>query len=137
MLFENKGLQCTDCTMTWQRHERSIFMLEHNNDSINVPSLWYYTTPVRIFLFRIKRTLWHIRAQKWPISHCAANIWICPLSYQSLHCFKRMQFLVHPVNKGLVPIHYKYFIRNLTLHHFLLSPEVWNIRISINLTVMS
>ena len=33
-----------------------------------------------------------------------------------------MEFLVHPVNKGLVPIHYKYFVRNLTLHHFLLSP---------------
>ena len=33
---------------------------------------------------------------------------------------------VHPVNKGLVPIHYKYFVRNLTLHHFLKSPEVWN-----------
>ena len=48
-----------------------------------------------------------------------------------------MEFLVHPVNKGLVPIHYKYFIRNLTLHHFLLRPEVWNIRVSINLTVTS
>ena len=31
----------------------------------------------------------------------------------------------------------KYFVRNFTLHHFLLSPVVWNIRISINLTVMS
>ena len=31
-----------------------------------------------------------------------------------------------PVNKGLVPIHYKYFVRNLTLQHFLLSPEPWN-----------
>ena len=40
---------------------------------------------------------------------------------------------MHPVNKGLVPIHYKYFVRNLTLHHFLLSPEAWNMRISINL----
>ena len=44
---------------------------------------------------------------------------------------------MHPVNKGLVvTIHYKYFVRNLTLHDFLLSPEVLNIR-SINLTVMS
>ena len=41
---------------------------------------------------------------------------------------------MHPVNKGLVPIHYKYFIKNLTLHHFLLSPEVWNMHVSINLT---
>ena len=41
---------------------------------------------------------------------------------------------MHPVNKGLVPIHYKYFVRNLTLHHFLLSPEAWNMRISIKLT---
>ena len=41
---------------------------------------------------------------------------------------------MHPVNKVLVPIHYKYVIRNLTLHHFLLSPEVWNTCISINLT---
>ena len=37
---------------------------------------------------------------------------------------------MHPVNKGLVPIHYKYF----TLHHFLLSPEAWNMLVSINLT---
>ena len=43
------------------------------------------------------------------------------------------EFLVHPVNKGLVPIHYKYFVRNLTLHHFLLSPEVWNIRVSMRI----
>ena len=43
-------------------------------------------------------------------------------------------FLVHPVNKGLVPIHYKYFVRNLTLHHFLLSPEGCNMQVSINLT---
>ena len=41
------------------------------------------------------------------------------------------------VNMGLVPIHDKYFIRNLTLHHFLLGPEVSNIRVSINLTVTS
>ena len=45
-----------------------------------------------------------------------------------------MKFFVHPANKGLVPIHSKYFIRNLTLHHFLLSPVAWNIRVSINLT---
>ena len=44
------------------------------------------------------------------------------------------KFLVHHVNKGLVPIHYKYFVRNLTLHHFLSSPEAWNMRVSINLT---
>ena len=44
------------------------------------------------------------------------------------------KFLVHPVNKGLVPIHYKYFVRNLILHHILLSPEAWNMRVSINLT---
>ena len=43
------------------------------------------------------------------------------------------EFLVHPVNKGLVPIHYKYFVRNLTLHHFLLSPEVLNIRVSMRI----
>ena len=48
--------------------------------------------PVWIFLFRIKRTLWHIRTQNWPISHFAVNIWICPLSHQSQRCFKRMQF---------------------------------------------
>ena len=42
--------------------------------------------------------------------------------------------LVHPVNMWLVPIHYKYFLRNLTLHHFLLSPEASNMRVSINLT---
>ena len=29
------------------------------------------------------------------------------------------------------------FVRNLTLHHFLLSPEVWNICVSINRTVTS
>ena len=40
---------------------------------------------------------------------------------------------MRPVNRWLVPIHNKYFVRNLTLHHFLLSPEVWNIRVSINL----
>ena len=34
-----------------------------------------------------------------------------------------MKFLVHPVNKGLVPIHYKYFVKNLILHYFQLSPE--------------
>ena len=45
-----------------------------------------------------------------------------------------MEFLVHPVNKELVPIHFKYFVRNLTLHHFLLIPEVWNIHVSINLS---
>ena len=32
------------------------------------------------------------------------------------------KILVHPVNMGLAPIHNKYFERNLTLHHFLLSP---------------
>ena len=41
---------------------------------------------------------------------------------------------MHPLNKGLVPIHYKYFVINLTLHHFLLSPVAWNIRVSLNLT---
>ena len=45
-----------------------------------------------------------------------------------------IKFLVHPLNTGLV-IHDKYFVRNSTLHHFLLSPEVSNIRVSINLTV--
>ena len=39
-----------------------------------------------------------------------------------------------PMNKGLLPIHYKYFVRNLTLHHFLLSPEAWDMPVSINLT---
>ena len=38
MLYENKGLQCTDCTVTW--HHRNAmndwFMLEHNNDSMTV-----------------------------------------------------------------------------------------------------
>ena len=43
---------------------------------------------------------------------------------------------MHPVNKGLVPIHYKYFVRNLNLHHFLLSPVAWNIRVSITLQVI-
>ena len=42
-----------------------------------------------------------------------------------------------PCELGVVPIHYKYFLRNLTLHDFLLSPEVWNIRASTNFTVMS
>ena len=41
---------------------------------------------------------------------------------------------MHPVNKGLVPIHYKYFVTNLILHHFLLSPVAYNIRVSINHT---
>ena len=41
---------------------------------------------------------------------------------------------MHPVNKELVPIHFKYLVRNLTLHHFLLIPEVWNIHVSINLS---
>ena len=41
---------------------------------------------------------------------------------------------MHPVNKGLVPIHYKYFVKNLTLHSFLLRREVWNMRVSLNLT---
>ena len=40
---------------------------------------------------------------------------------------------MHPVNKSFVPIHYKYFVRYLTLHHFLLSTEAWNMRVSINL----
>ena len=44
------------------------------------------------------------------------------------------KFLGHPVNKGLVPIHYKYFVRNLTHHHFLLSYVACNILVSINLT---
>ena len=35
-----------------------------------------------------------------------------------------MKYLVHIVNTGLVPIHDKYFIKNLTLHHFLLNPRV-------------
>ena len=48
-----------------------------------------------------------------------------------------MKFIVHPVNAGLVPIHYEYFVGNLTLHHFLLSPEAWNIFVLINLTVTS
>ena len=68
------------------------------------------------------------------ISQCAAIIWIWQLSHQSQRCFKLMKFLVHLVNKGLVPIYYKYFVRNLTLHHFLLSPVAWNNRVSINLT---
>ena len=42
------------------------------------------------------------------------------------------EFLMHPVNKGLIPIHYKY-LRNLTMHHFLLSPVARNIHASINL----
>ena len=39
-------------------------------------------TPVRIFLFMIKRTLWHICTAIWPISYCVSNTWICPLSHQ-------------------------------------------------------
>ena len=41
---------------------------------------------------------------------------------------------MHHVNTGLVPIHNKYFVRNLTLHHFLLSPEVWNIPVPMHIT---
>ena len=44
------------------------------------------------FLFIIRRTLWHIRNQKWPINHCAVNFWICPMSHQSLRSFQWMQF---------------------------------------------
>ena len=48
--------------------------------------------PVCNLIFGIKHTLWHIHTQKWPISHCAANFWICPLSLQSRRSFKQMQF---------------------------------------------
>ena len=44
------------------------------------------------FLFIIRRTLWHIPTQKWPIGHCAANFWISPMSHQSLRSLKWMQF---------------------------------------------
>ena len=75
----------------------SIFKLKEqticNVHSI-IPEAWNIKAckPVWIFLFIIKRTLWHIRTPKWPISHCAANIWICPLSHQSRQGFKRIQF---------------------------------------------
>ena len=42
-----------------------------------------------------------------------------------------------PCKYWAVPIHIRYFVRNLTLYHFLLSPDVWNICVSINLTVTS
>ena len=41
-----------------------------------------------------------------------------------------MKFLVHPVNTGLAPIDYKYFERNMTLYHFLLSRDTWNISVN-------
>ena len=62
------------------------------NTGVTSQWLWACDWPVWIFLCRIKRTLWHICAQKWPISHSVANIWICPLSHQSLRCFKQIQF---------------------------------------------
>ena len=80
---------------------------------------------------------WHIFCRERPISHCAANIWICSL-YESSQRFKQIQFKSNFLCTlwmwGLVPIHYKYFLRNLILHHFLLSPEVWNMHVPINLT---
>ena len=38
---------------TWQRLNamNEQFMLEHNNDSMNVPSLFYYTTHIANYLF--------------------------------------------------------------------------------------
>ena len=86
---------------------------------------------------------WHIFAGKGP-SVTLQQIFefvVFTLSHQSPWHFKRMQFKWNFLctlwlNKGLVPIHYKYFVRNLTLHHFLLGPEAWNpnMHISINLT---
>ena len=58
------------------------------------------------------------------------QIWICPLSHESPWCMKLMQFKWNflscaPVDKGLVPIHYKYFVRNLTFASF--SVEPWGV----------
>ena len=39
---------------------------------------------------------------------------------------------MHPVNKGLVPIHYKYFVRNLTLTFDLLKFSVENLEMAKN-----
>ena len=82
---------------------------------------------------------WHIWAEKGP-SVTAQRIFELVYFPMNLHGISNEcnlnQILVYPVNTGLVPIHDKYFVRNLNLilHHFLLSLEVWNMHISINLT---
>ena len=53
MLYVNKGLQCTDCTVMWQCcNVNDRFMLEHNNDSMNVLSRYvlYYTRKLFILI---------------------------------------------------------------------------------------
>ena len=58
-----------------------------------IPSLSHYTKEgLYGFFFMIKCTLWHICTAIRPISHCAVNIWICPLSHQSPRRFKQMKF---------------------------------------------
>ena len=114
--------------------------IPHHWNFIYIPQKLLYLSGWSWFQFFIP-ALWHIRKPKLPSSHCVVNIWICPLSHQSRRCFKRMQFkwnfLCTLWIRGLYLFtnHYEHFIRNLTLHHFLLSPEVWNIRVSIKLTV--
>ena len=82
----------------------------------------------------------HICTEKGP-SVTARRLFVFINFPMSLHTIQtnaiQIKFLVYLVNMGLVPNHNKYFLRNSTLHHFLLSPEVWNIHISINLTVTS
>ena len=50
---------------------------------------------VWMFLFMINSTSSTYLNGEQPISHCAAFIWICPLSHQSLQRFKWMQFKVN------------------------------------------
>ena len=97
-----------------QHHRRFLRSYDPCSVITNPCGIVAIPEPVWIFLFMIKRTLSHICTAIQPISHCVANIWICPPSHQSPQHLKRMEFLVHPVNKGLVPIHYKYFVKNLT-----------------------
>ena len=97
---------CTICQHACIR-VYAIVTVAHDNQS-----------PVWNLLFRIKLTSLTYLYGEWPISHCAANIWIPLLSHQSPRRFKRMKFLVHPVNKGLVPIHYKYKPLGMEHEHF-------------------
>ena len=48
--------------------------------------------PVWIFLFMMKHTSLTYLHGKWPISQCAANIWMHPLSHESPRRFKWRQF---------------------------------------------
>ena len=95
----------------------------------------YKCKPVWNFLFRIKRTSLTYLHGEWAAHQSLQceylNLSTFPLMSMGFQTNANyMKFLVHPVNKGTVPIHYKYFIRNLTLHHFLLSPCLEEIPIS-------